>query len=111
MEVNEGRTAGEVFEVRSIQDADGMRLVVSGELDLARVGQLKHAIRRAKESTSGGITIDLTDLEFIDSTGLSLLLRTYAEDREDGRRFRFVASKHEAVERLVALTGTGKMFG
>jgi anti-anti-sigma factor len=54
--------------------------------------------------------VDLSDLAFLDSSGLSVLLKASTRSREDGNRLSFVPSKHEIVTRLIAVTGTGEMF-
>jgi anti-anti-sigma factor len=104
------RTGSQVFEVRRIREAGCWRLALYGELDLASADRLEDAIREAER---GGlrIVIDLSDLQFIDSTGLSVLVRAHTRSREDGQRLSFRPSKHEAVARLLALTDTAKMLG
>jgi anti-anti-sigma factor len=56
-----------------------LRLV--GELDLQTVPTFEKAI--AELPTTGGITLDLSELSFIDSTGLHALLR-FAESFDGG---------------------------
>ena len=50
-------------------------LHVSGELDLATVGDLEDAVEGALSKDSGPLLIDLTDCGFIDSSVLSLLVK------------------------------------
>jgi anti-sigma B factor antagonist len=56
---------------------DGGRTIVTpeGELDLATVDQLARSLQGAVDRGAGTIVLDLRRLEFIDSTGLSLLLQ------------------------------------
>jgi len=68
------------------------------------------AIRVAEESTARVIVIDLADLEFLDSAGLTVLLRVHTRTRQDGQRLRFVPSEHDGVTQLVAVTGTSEIF-
>jgi anti-sigma B factor antagonist len=84
-----------------------MTIALSGELDLASAEDLDRAIRTCEETDIGGIVIDLADVSFIDSSGLSALLE--ARKRIDGR-LHFVPSRHEAVTRLLALTETDKIL-
>jgi stage II sporulation protein AA (anti-sigma F factor antagonist) len=75
--------------------ADGQAtLRVAGELDLVSGEALDLAIRDAEESDAARIVVDLRELSFIDSTGLSVLLA--ARRRSSDGRLRFVASKHDA---------------
>jgi anti-anti-sigma factor len=102
--------AGEPLEIKAHREGDSITIAVFGEIDLSTVDSLDTAIRRAERTEIERIVLDLTDLSFLDSTGLSLLLRASQRSRYDGNRLSFVPSKHEAVTRLVALTGTAEMF-
>src|SRR5215204_7082547 len=98
--------AGGVFEIDTVRAGPALWLRLSGELDLASVEKLEEAIRVAEESTARVIVIDLADLEFLDSAGLTVLLRAHTRTRRDGQRLRFVPSEHDGVTQLVAVTGT-----
>ena len=97
-------------EIRTQRDADSLTITVCGEIDLSTADDLDGAIREAEDTEIGQIVVDLSDLAFLDSSGLSVLLQASARSREDGNRLSFVPSKHEIVTRLIALTGTGEMF-
>jgi anti-sigma B factor antagonist len=98
------------FQLRSERQGDAVHLSLSGELDLSSTDKLDEAIRQAEESDARAIVVDLTELRFMDSTGLSVLLGAYNRNREEGRRLSFVPSKHEAVTRLLAITETTEML-
>jgi anti-sigma B factor antagonist len=55
---------------------DGRRAVLAarGEIDLATVDRLRDAIERAAETKASEVWVDLTDVHFMDSTGLSALV-------------------------------------
>lgn len=102
--------AGKPAEIRTQRDPDSLTITVCGEIDLSTADDLDGAIRDAEDAEIGQIVVDLSDLAFLDSTGLSVLLEASLRNREDGNRLRFVPSKHETVTRLIALTRTGEMF-
>jgi anti-sigma B factor antagonist len=99
-----------VLDIDTIQRGDAICLHLSGELDLAFADRVEEVIRAAEESTARAIVVDLSDLEFIDSTGLGMLLRAHARTREDGQTLRFVPSSHDAVTQVVAISGTSEIF-
>ena len=82
-------------------------IALSGDLDLATADELDAAIRAAEETDIGWIVVDLSDVSFIDSTGLSVLL--HAKKRSYGR-LSCIPSNHDAVTRLLELTGTVQML-
>lgn len=106
----QGSPQDRVFQLRSAREGDAVRVSLSGELVVASAGKLDEAIRQAEESDARAIVVDLTDLEFTDSTGLSVLLGAYTRNREEGGRLTFVASEHEAVTRLLAITDTTEIL-
>jgi anti-sigma B factor antagonist len=99
-----------VLEIDTVQGGDDLCLRLSGELDLAFVDRVEEAIRVAEKSTARAIVIDLSELEFLDSAGLAMLLRAHSRSREDGQTLSFVPSTHDGVIQLIALTGTSKIF-
>jgi len=102
---------GRPADIKSKREGDSVTIAVAGEIDLATSDQLDAAIRQAEETEINRIVVDLSALSFVDSTGLSVLLHAIKRTRRDGNRLSFVASKHEAVTRLLALTDTTEMFG
>jgi anti-anti-sigma factor len=79
-------------------------LAVSGELDLASTPVLAEQLERADEQNAGMVVVDLRELDFMDSTGLHLLLKAHTRAQELGRRFVLVRGNKQ-IERLLSLTG------
>ena len=102
--------AGAGFEIDTVRAGPALWLRLSGELDLASVEKLEEAISVAEESTARVIVIDLAELEFMDSAGLTALLRVHSRTRQDGQRLKFMPSEHDGVTQLVAVTGTSQIF-
>jgi anti-anti-sigma factor len=98
------------FEVESVQVGDDLCVLVSGELDLNSADKLEEAIRVAEKAIARAILIDLTNLRFMDCTGLNVMLEAHTRSRQDGDRIRFLPSKYDAVRQLVAITGASRMF-
>jgi anti-anti-sigma factor len=94
------------FSVTTRRQADGVLIEIRGELDLANADAVERAIRDAEDTEIGAIVVDLSEMSFVDSTGLSVLLRARSRDRELADRLRFRPSRHGGVSRLLALTGT-----
>jgi len=79
-----------------------VRLALSGELDLSNAPTLEVSLDSAIESGKK-VLVDLDGLEFIDSTGLALIVRVLG--RSDAERFSFVPSRSPGVRRVLRLTG------
>lgn len=84
---------------------DGIHeLRVTGELDQATVPDLEGPLTAAIDSDAHGILVNLTDCEFIDSTGLGLLVNARERVNDNSRHFG-VCCPHEQVRRLLEITG------
>lgn len=106
-----GAVSARTFAIRTGPEWDATVITVSGELDLASADQLDEAVRHAEESTTTRwIVVDLEDVSFLDSTGLSMLLEARKRARENGNRLRFVRSRHDQVKRLLSLTETSEQL-
>jgi anti-sigma B factor antagonist len=100
----------EDFSVTMRREQDSAVIEVRGELDLATADSVREAIRVTDESEIGRVVVDLSEVTFLDSTGLGMLLEARARDRELADRLRFVAPQHDQVSRLLALTGTRELL-
>jgi anti-anti-sigma factor len=79
-------------------------IAVSGELDLASSPALQEELDRVAASDSNMLIIDLRELDFMDSTGLSVLVRAHQRIEEQGRQLAMVKGPQQ-VQRLLSLTG------
>jgi anti-anti-sigma factor len=73
-----------------------------GELDVSSSAALEDELRRV--GASSVIVLDLQELEFIDSTGLGVLVKTHQRMRDDGLQLAVVKGNGQ-VRRLLELTG------
>lgn len=92
------------FRVDVRRQADAVVLAVSGELDLSSTPALEEEVGKAIECDASTVIVDLRELEFIDSTGLGVLVKANQRAVDEGRTFGLVRGGPQ-VERLLALTG------
>ena len=90
-------------------DGDGVRVVVSGEVDIAAVPSLTAQFDEVIETSSDAIVIDLADVTFMDSTGLVLLIETRRRLAGEDRQL-VLARPSACVRRLFELTGLSELF-
>ena len=85
--------------------SEGERVVLrlDGELDLASVPTLEHAVEDVTLEHAAEIVFDLRGLEFIDSTGLRAILLQEERSTERGQAFALVRGP-EQVQRLMNMT-------
>jgi anti-sigma B factor antagonist len=81
------------------------RVVVrlSGELDLASAPVLERELEQADIHTASTLVFDLDGLEFLDSTGLQVLLATHRRATEQGQQFAITRGSPQ-VQRLLDIT-------
>lgn len=72
------------FAVHPVDLLDAPGVAIEGEVDLSSAPSLELALDEAIRESEGAFVIDLSDLEFLDSSGLSVLLHARAVlGRED----------------------------
>ena len=84
-------------------------LTLHGELDLVSSPIFEEALNGARESGAELIVVNLRRLEFMDSTGLHLLVTAQQRAHDAGRRFAVVRGG-EHVQRLFDLSGIGELL-
>lgn len=84
-------------------------LALRGELDIAGVPQLELALEAAIADSVGAFVVDVSELEFLDSSGINALLRARALlGRED--RTLVLVCPHGPIRRALELTGVSDLF-
>jgi len=94
------------LHLHSIRDGNILWVELYGELDLATVPMLDRELRSASARGAMRVVVDLSGLEFIDSSGLHALLAA----RENATYALELTRGPAAVQRLFDLTGCTDLF-
>jgi anti-sigma B factor antagonist len=93
------------LEMHSVARGATHLITLAGELDAQGCPELDSELSRIESGDSERIVVDLSDLDFIDSTGIGLLVSAIRRSEQDSNRLRFVPSQSEDVQRLLELCG------
>ena len=95
----------------SSEDVEGRRVVsVRGEVDVYSAPALRKALHDAMDPEHAGLLVDLSDIAFIDSTGLGVLVAGQNRAGELGGKLDVVCAQ-ERVLKLFRITGLDEVFG
>ena len=75
-----------VLTMTSEREGDIHVIALSGEIDLANAFDVEAELERVEATDAGAIVVDLSGLQFIDSTGLRVLVAADARSRADSSR-------------------------
>jgi anti-sigma B factor antagonist len=103
------RRAADMLTVRTAQDRDTFLITLSGDLDLSNAAKLEHVLREAARSDASETVVDLTHLQFIDSTGLQLLILADRNAHANGRSFSLMRGT-PMVQRVFDVCGLAGAF-
>lgn len=92
-----------VFEVSVSADDRVATVRCSGELDIAGGPTLRSTLDEARQAGLD-VVVDLTDLEFIDSSGLGVLVGAHKDAAEQGRTIS-LRGANGAVAKVLRITG------
>ncbi|POX60155.1 anti-sigma factor antagonist [Streptomyces sp. Ru62] len=84
-------------------------VTVVGDLDLHTASHLADALQPLVLTGGHRVLLDLSDVAFLDSTGLTCLIAVYRTARSTGARLALIAPS-ERVRRMLALTGTDQVL-
>ncbi|WP_169951479.1 STAS domain-containing protein [Microbispora sp. H11081] len=80
------------FQVEALVPEPGaVRLVMIGELDYSMVDEASAAVAKALAEDLRLLELDLSGLEFVDSSGMAVLMNAYTGAGERGVAFRITA--------------------
>jgi anti-sigma B factor antagonist len=98
-----GSPAWQPFSVTVSTDGERATVALRGELDLSGVDRARKAIEEAESGNAPLLVLDLSELDFIDSTGLEVMLRAARRAQDEGRRL-IVQRPSRYVKRLLEMT-------
>jgi anti-anti-sigma factor len=94
-----------------IEEREGEDVVVArltGELDIAGAESTGRRIAEAVPSSARGVVVDMTDLEFIDSSGVSMLFGLARRVGSRRQELRVVAPAGRPVARVLDIVEFGR---
>ena len=97
--------SGYLFSVQTARNDDRLAIIPTGEFDMSTADKLDDAVRAAEATDAKRIIIDLTEVTFMDSTGLKVLLEAVARARANSNRLRLIRGRRR-VQRVFELTKT-----
>ena len=83
---------------------------VAGEVDLTTAPELRARLAELPDGT-GTVVIDMSEVTFLDSTGLSVLVASWKRLSEAGEKggFRLVVNR-PVIQRVLDVTGLSQIF-
>lgn len=97
------------IDLKTEDGGETLLFKLRGSLDLATAPTVRAALSEAAEKGSQHLIVDLTQLEFLDSTGLGVLIGAHRRAAEHGGSFRLVVSDGP-ISRLLNITGLIAVF-
>lgn len=97
------------FQVESQELEDGIRVfAIHGELDMNTTPDLESELDQALTDSSASLMLDLSQCEFIDSTGIALIVRIWKQldgNGDESRGRLVLCCVNHQVQRLLKITG------
>jgi anti-anti-sigma factor len=97
------------LSIDSRREGDAVLIALSGELDLASAPDLERELKEAEATNPSRVSIDLSRLGFMDSTGLQALLRARERAGSASYELSLRRGPHQ-VQRVFELTRTVDAF-
>lgn len=82
---------------------------MAGEVDLATAPQLREALLHEAEEGTQNILVDLREVEFLDSSGLGVLVGVLKRMRERGGELALACSEGPVLK-VLTITGLDRVF-
>jgi anti-anti-sigma factor len=99
--------AGPSFEIRESPDEEGgVRLTLIGELDIAVADSVEERLRQLRQNNCP-TRLDLSQLEFIDSSGVRAIVLGLKHARQAGLELEIDRRVSPTVERMIEIMGIG----
>jgi anti-sigma B factor antagonist len=101
----------DALQMETSEDGDGaVTLAIHGEIDFGNVAALRARLSELVRSGTGPLTIDLAEVDFLDSTTIGVLIQAKKRLTQSEREFRIVRPK-PSVRRTIELAGLVDYLG
>lgn len=90
--------------LRAKREGDRYTIAITGEMDLSNAADVERELLQAEATDARTILVDLAGLEFMDSTGIRLLVAADARSRADSGRLRITRPPAQVV-RVLCIAG------
>lgn len=97
------------LKLREDKSADSVKIYVSGEVDIYTSQKLKERLYEIADSSQLDLRIDCTELNYLDSTGLGILVGALKKARLYNRNI-YLSNLKESIKKLFIITGLDKLF-
>ena len=88
-------------------EGQGLLVKVAGEVDVSNASELRDAIDAKLPEVEGELVVDISDVPYIDSTGIGVLVGAAHRASEAGASL-VVARPQRNVARVLGLLGVGR---
>src|SRR5690348_9418100 len=102
----------DTFASTAHEEPDGLRLELSGELDIGGARRLRDhvaSIINANGQGASSVMVDLAGLSYCDSSGIHELIDAASRCRERALAFKVVGAR-ASVRRVIELTNTAEII-
>ncbi len=90
-------------------DKNGV-IKMAGEIDYTVTPKIRTGLLNYIEKTKGSLKLDLSELDYLDSSGLAVFIEARRHLVEQGRVLEIISVKEE-VRKIFQLTQVDKLFG
>lgn len=98
------------LSIKTTTDAGVSTVTVTGEVDVSNANELREALDAVLGQTPAGISVDLAQVAYIDSTGIGVLVGSAHKAQDSGRVFQ-VLNPQANVLRILGLLGVDEVLG
>ncbi|HOQ08199.1 MAG TPA: STAS domain-containing protein [Clostridiales bacterium] len=100
--------SGELIVRAEYSERDAV-VYLSGEIDIYNAQQFKEKIYQVVENSKGDVSIDCSDLNYIDSTGLGVFVGALKKAKQNNRDIH-ILNIRDNIKKLFVITGLDKLF-
>jgi anti-sigma B factor antagonist len=97
------------IDLKTEDNGETLTFGLRGSLDIATAPTVRAALSEATQDGGRHLIVDLTQLEFLDSTGLGVLIGAHRRAAEHRGSFQLIVSEGP-ISRLLNITGLVSVF-
>ena len=99
----------EDFSVTKEKSAEGLKFFIKGRVNSVSSEELQHHMQEALKDGETNIILNMLWVEYLSSAGIRVILKTYKEANEAGKKFG-IEMPSENVKNVLGMTALDEML-
>lgn len=97
------------MDIKTTETAEVLTVTIEGDVELLSIAMSKNQLMKIARDTKKDIELNLAEVNYIDSSGIGLLISMHKLQSEKGKKLKLI-NLNQRVKEIIRLTSVDNIF-